>query len=282
MRLLIKDSLLCYVQSVVGIVSDEDIGEIVQLHWHWRDVKKALELLSQSTDNFFVRPLCEAGGFELATLYAKEIIQQFDRLSREYSLDDLPEFCTTSVCDLPPRSIDQVRPSILSETTLGRLLSRIEHIEGKLKSVESSQQAGVDPELLQHLVETSVSGALAPIRSEIVAIVNNLNQSDSVNVVKMPSVVPENNTAPRRATKQSEGPAGLCEQAKSLGSAAPDTAVDSNLTATMLQDGRRERMGNVNKSETRYSEETNIHTLPLHYGVTCQRFALCCCCCCTL
>lgn len=257
MRLLIKNSLLCYVQSVVGIVSDEDIEEIVQLHWHWWDAKKALELLSQSTDNFLVRPLSEARGFELTTLYAKEIIQQFDRLSREHSLDDLPEFCTTSVCDLPPRSVDQVRPSVLSETTLGRLLSKIDQIEGKLKSVESLQHAGVDPAVLQHLVEASVSAALAPICTEITAIVNHLNEGDGIKVDVMPSAILEKNIDPRGVAEQFERTVAFCGKSQLSDGGLSDTAGGNTQTASMsLDEGGRQP--SLNKFETRGNKQTNM------------------------
>lgn len=198
MRLLIKNSLLCYVQSVVGITSDEDIEDLVQLHWHWREAKKALELLSKSTDNFFVRPLNESGGSELAALYAEEIIQQFDRLSREYNLDELPEFCTTSVLDLPPRAVDQVKPSILSETTLGRLLAKIDQIEEKLKLLESSQRATADPVLVRQLIEASVGEALAPICSGVASLVNHLTENCGKDTTATPTAVLEKSLAPIR------------------------------------------------------------------------------------
>lgn len=143
-QLVVVDAILCYVQSQIGVVRIEDIANILCICYTWMDLRRSLCLLSKCTDNFIV-PYFETDDINDAQhRYAAEVINHFERAHDLHP--DLPTFAVTQIRDLPPRASSEMRPAILSENVLGRLMEEISEIRTDVNRLKGLDRAAPQPD----------------------------------------------------------------------------------------------------------------------------------------
>lgn len=114
--IFVENPLLCYIQSTIGTRSDDEIVKLVEIFFNVFEVKKAIKILSDSTDHFEINhdvfPILDS-----CRKYTQQIMHHLERLHVAEDVQ-LPTFVISNISDVPPRPFDQVKPTILGENLL--------------------------------------------------------------------------------------------------------------------------------------------------------------------